>query len=189
MALHIAILGWGSLLWDKVSSFDDQHDEWELNGPELKIEFSRISKTRAGALTLVIDPVNGAACRVAHTRSHRLTQEDAIYDLRSREGTTRANIGFYFSDGSAHQSRDQATLDAIRAWTLTNTVDVVVWTDLAPNFEKTCGCSYALPSAMEHLLALDSAALAGATEYLKLAPEFVVTPLRDAWNSRPIVTR
>jgi hypothetical protein len=41
--VKIAILGWGSLLWDKRPEFDEQHDEWQFDGPKLKIEFSRVS--------------------------------------------------------------------------------------------------------------------------------------------------
>jgi hypothetical protein len=49
----IAILGWGSLLWDKSKrEFDDQHDGWRFDGPVLKIEFSRISSSHDNALTL-----------------------------------------------------------------------------------------------------------------------------------------
>jgi len=48
--MEIAILGWGSLLWDQCTEFDSQHDSWNYDGPELKIEFSRISKkTRKGS--------------------------------------------------------------------------------------------------------------------------------------------
>lgn len=103
--MHIAILGWGSLLWDVRPEFDDQHLPWEFDGPDLKIEFSRVSQTRGGALTLVIDPINGAMCRVAHARSKRKDPEDSICDLRSREGTTRANVGFWFIDGSRQQAK------------------------------------------------------------------------------------
>ncbi len=102
--MHIAILGWGSLLWDKRPEFDEHHGFWALDGPNLKIEFSRISQTRSGALTLVIDPANGTSCRVAHTKSKRRNSEDAICGLRSREGTTRANMGIYFADDSLNQS-------------------------------------------------------------------------------------
>ena len=38
--MHIAILGWGSLLWDERLEFDDHHAPWELDGPNLEIEFS-----------------------------------------------------------------------------------------------------------------------------------------------------
>ena len=58
----------------------------------MKIEFSRISDKRSGGLTLVIDP-NGAEAAVAWCASKRARVEDAIADLRCREGTTMANIG------------------------------------------------------------------------------------------------
>ena len=114
--MKIAILGWGSLLWDHNADFDSQHNQWLLDGPELKLEFSRVSQSRCQALTLVIDSQNGELCRVAYTFSKRKDPEDAICDLQSREGTTRKNIGFYFCDGSRRQCRDANSLKAIAAW-------------------------------------------------------------------------
>ena len=183
--MHVAILGWGSLLWDVKPEFDDQHAKWEFDGPDLKIEFSRVSQSRGGALTLVIDPTNGASCAVAHARSKRKDPEDAICDLRSREGTTRANIGFYFADGSRQQSRDAATLDAIQAWAKKKAIDVVVWTDLTSNFEKVCGRSFTVDHALSHVSTLDAKAKSGAVEYVWRAPSLVATPLRTALQSMP----
>jgi len=183
--MHIAILGWGSLLWDERPEFDDYHDPWQFDGPELKIEFSRVSQTRGGALTLVIDSTNGASCRVAYTKSKRQNPEDAICDLRSREGTTRANIGIHFADGSLNQSKDQNTLAAITAWAKTKAIDVVIWTDLPSNFQKVCGSVFSIASALTHLRALDEGAKSGAAEYVWRAPNFVNTPLRSALQTEP----
>jgi hypothetical protein len=55
----IAVLGWGSLIWDTTANqeFDRLRGNWRYDGPVLNLEFSRKSKkSRAGALTLVIDP-------------------------------------------------------------------------------------------------------------------------------------
>lgn len=183
--MHIAILGWGSLLWDERPEFDDHRGPWELDGPELKIEFSRVSQTRGGALTLVIDPTNGTSCRIAHTKSKRRTPEDAICDLRSREGTTRANIGIYFADGSLNQSKDENALAAITAWAKSKAIDVVIWTDLPSNFQKVCGNAFSIASAVSHVLALDENAKVGAAEYVWRAPAFVNTPLRSALQTEP----
>jgi len=182
---YIAILGWGSLLWDERPEFDKHHDAWKLDGPELKIEFSRVSQSRNGALTLVIDPSNGAICRVAHTKSKRQNPDDSICDLRSREGTTLSNIGFYFADGSRQQSKDPATLTSVQVWAASKSIDVVVWTDLASNFDKVCGYSFSVEHALGHLCALDSAEKSGAAEYVWRAPTFVNTPLRVALQSQP----
>ena len=185
MPIHIAILGWGSLLWDKRPEFDEHHNDWKLDGPELKIEFSRISQTRGGALTLVVDPTNGTACRVAYSRSKRRDAEDAISDLRSREGTTRANIGFHFLDGTRSQSKDEATLAAIKAWASAKVIDVVVWTDLSSNFKKEQHREFSVESALAHLRALDAKSKAGAAEYVWRAPDFVNTPVRTALQAEP----
>ena len=91
--MRIAILGWGSLLWEGRCGFNNLHDRWRYDGPSLKIEFSRISrKSRLGALTLVIDPVHGFPTTVAWCLSKREKIEDAVTDLRCREGTTNDNI-------------------------------------------------------------------------------------------------
>ena len=80
--MRIGILGWGSLLWEGGREFDDWHGPWQYDGPNLKIEFSRVSERRLGALTLVIDAEYGSPTTVAWCLSKRETLEDAICDLR-----------------------------------------------------------------------------------------------------------
>jgi len=62
---------------------------WLRGGPSLPLEFSRISKSRGGALTLVIDPENGTETIVSYCVSVRDRPSDTIEDLRIREGPTR----------------------------------------------------------------------------------------------------
>jgi len=185
MPAQIVILGWGSLLWDTRPEFDEQHESWQHDGPEIKVEFSRISQSRRGALTLVIDPKNGAPCRVAYAISKRKDPEDAICDLRCREGTIRSKIGFLFTDGAHQQGRDQVSLKAIRDWAETKKFDVVVWTDLCSNFDKVCGRPFDIDAALAHIQSLDGEAKSGAAEYVWRAPEFVDTELRRALQVQP----
>lgn len=185
MPAQIVVLGWGSLLWDTRSEFDDQRESWQHEGPELKVEFSRVSQSRRGALTLVIDPKNGAPCRVAYALGKRRDPEDAICDLRCREGTTRSNIGFLFADGSRQQGREPDSLEAIRAWAATKKLDVVVWTDLGSNFERVCGRPFTVDAALAHIESLYGEAKLGAAEYVRRAPGFIDTPLRRALQTQP----
>lgn len=185
MEVSIAILGWGSLLWDKSPQFDEHHGCWKCDGPELPIEFSRVSKTRSGALTLVIDPLSGAKCRVAYTKSKRRDPEDAICDLRCREGTVRRNIGSCFMDGSRSQSNDATSLCAIRTWAAKKAFDVVVWTDLQPDFAEKVGRPFSVPNAIAYISTLHTAGRSRAIEYVRLAPAFVKTPLREALQAQP----
>lgn len=185
MAPVIAFLGWGSLIWDPRPEFDEHHETWQEDGPELPLEFARISKSRSMALTLVLDSMHGARCRVAYARSKRRDPQDSICDLRSREGTTLRNIGYYFADGSARQARDDATATVISRWAAAKGFDVVVWTDLPSNFRTVLGHDFSVTAAVQHVRGLPPTGIAAAAEYVWRAPSFVVTPLRAALQGEP----
>lgn len=177
--MKIAILGWGSLLWDYDSNFDQQHSAWDLDGPTLPLEFSRKSDSRRGALTLVIDRVNGSPCRVAYCFSKRQELADAIADLRCREGTLIDRIGFILPDHCSH-GRDAAACDAITKWASERQVDSVIWTDLSSNFSK-----FSVQKAITYIQSLDACGKAKAAEYIWRAPSFIRTKLRNALESEP----
>ena len=185
--MKIAILGWGSLLWDRSNEFDEQHEAWQFDGPSLKLEFSRVSQIRNDALTLVLDLNNGESCEVAYALSKRRNPDDAICDLRCREGTTLENIGFYFADGSRKQSREGDVLKGIKSWALERKIDVVIWTDLESNFQdKSRGRKpFCIKSALSHIQALGAEGKAKAAEYVWRAPKFIDTPLRKELQSQP----
>ena len=68
-------------------------EPWKTDGPELPLEFSRISKD--GRLTLVIDELNGADCLSLYAYNPRTSIIGVMRDLRTREGTTEKWIGYY----------------------------------------------------------------------------------------------
>jgi len=185
--MTIAILGWGSLLWDTRAEFDSTHAAWELDGPRLPLEFSRVSQTRGGVLTLVIDTQAGTECSVAYALSTRKSADDAIADLRCREGTTLANIGYCFVDGSRRQARTTKTAEAIAAWAADKKIATAVWTDLASNFEAKSAFKlpFSVPNAIAHLKTLTPDVKAAAAQYVWRAPSFVDTPLRRALQIEP----
>ena len=185
--MKIAILGWGSLLWDKRPEFDDQHAEWQRDGPILRLEFSRVSKMRLGALTLVLDAEHGEPCPVAYAFSRREDPDDAIRDLRFREGTTLGNVGFCFLNGNRTQAKKEDALKRIQDWAMEKEIDVVVWTDLESNFqEKSEGRRpFSVNAALDHIQALDKEGQTAAMEYVSRAPAFVKTPLQEALESQP----
>jgi hypothetical protein len=180
--MKIAILGWGSLLWSGGTEFDKQHEDWKFDGPNLELEFSRVSQTRNGALTLVLDIKNGKLCQVAYALSKRKDPDDAICDLQCREGTTLNNVGCYYANNSRKQSQKEGVMKSIQSWASKRKIDVVIWTDLASNFQKKSKCKkpFSIEAALCHIQALDSEGKAKAAEYVWRAPEFVKTPLREA---------
>ena len=97
--MKIAILGWGSLIWDKESEKGKEFDCWyeskweQAKDLKLPLEFSRISTSRKKALTLVIDNENGTKCCVYYALSKLKRLEDTICNLQRREGTGYEDIG------------------------------------------------------------------------------------------------
>lgn len=185
MRRKIAILGWGSLLWDQGGDFDCWHDDWLFDGPEIKLEFSRISERRAGALTLVIDPKTGTKTHVAYCMSKRSSPEDAIADLRCREGTTLKNIGYVYRGTDKANHSDEESCEAIRRWARDKAFDVVVWTALKSNFKETTEKQFTVAAAVSYLQGLNAIGKVKSAEYLWRAPEFVQTPLRQTLQAAP----
>ncbi len=183
MAARVVLLGWGSLLWEGGGVFDARHDPWQSDGPFLRLEFSRVSGSRDGALTLVIDPENGVPVRVAWCRSRRQTIAEAIEDLRQREQTPdRQRLGWYVVDGEGH-CHDPESLANIRAWASERELDGVVWTDLRSNFAAKVGEPFSVDAAMRYLTSLKRDARNKALEYIARAPAFVQTPVRAAFDA------
>ena len=190
--MSIAILGWGSLLWDKrpeFAAFEKQHEAWQLDGPSLRLEFSRVSKTRGNGLTLVVENApNGAVCVVAYALSKRKAWEDAVCDLRDREGTIVANIGFCFADRTKPvRSRESGVLDTIRNWVDARQFEAAVWTDLPTNFAEKSDprAAFSVSAALAHMKALPSEGKIKTAEYVWRASEFVQTPVRTALQAEP----
>lgn len=186
--MKIAILGWGSLLWDKREEFEKHIGIWnEKNGPELEIEFSRISSSRDGALTLVVDEQNGTPCKVAFAFSKRTDPQEVICDLRCREGTTLANIGYYFRDSKKTNAKDGSKSHvSITTWAEESGVDVVVWTMLKSNFKDETKKEFSTDAAVEYVSSeLGSEGKKKQIEYVRKAPDFVKTPLRTRLEQLP----
>lgn len=185
---RIAVLGWGSLIWDAEANreFDRLHEEWLSDGPVLSLEFSRKSeKSRAGALTLAIDPKHGAPCMVAYALSKRSDPAEAVKDLCRREGTCTANIGLFFTDGSTPGfPQDNSAPGTISTWAKERRLDAVLWTALAGHFDALPKEDF-LRVAVKYVQELKAEGKAKAAEYVWRAPDFVRTPLRDALQREP----
>jgi hypothetical protein len=193
----IAILGWGSLIWDTkhkdAPCFDKWHEPWLEDGPSIKLEFSRISeKSRPGALTLVIDPVHGSICQVLYCLSKRTVPTDAFEDLRKRENIPRGrdgnllrSIGRLLRDKGQSVCRDNESCQSILAWAERKNIAVVTWTDLSGNFTKIKNKQFSIPEALAHLETLGPDARALALEYVRRAPPCVWTGFRRALEADP----
>ena len=184
--MKIAILGWGSLIWDdrpEFVNFKSQIEGWKYDGPRLKLEFSRISQSRKGALTLVIDEENGAECTVQYAMSKRKVPDDAICDLRNREGTVLTHIGYYFADES--RMGEPSVPNSIKKWIANKEFDVVIWTGLPSNFKDEKGEDFSVDAAKQYLQGMCNEGKAKSAEYIMRAPNFIDTSLRRAMQTEP----
>lgn len=177
--MKIAVIAWGSLIWDPRTL--QIKGDWDNSGPELNIEFSRVSKD--GRLTLVIDADNGVEAKTYSAQSKRSDLGDAIADLRDREGTIRKRIGFIEaanSNSSKLEFRDQIDVfENIQAWCKNSNYDAAVWTALPSQFKEQTNLDFSADNAIGYLRGLPKSAKENALEYIQKAPKEVITPVRS----------
>src|SRR5690606_17938939 len=130
--MKIAILAWGSLVWQPKELKYDKSFGWKSDGPILPIEFARISKD--GRLTLVITS-NGTKVPTLYTLSDYKTIDEAVLDLALREGSGRKNIGWYDKSKNEFSPEKIACKDEIREWIKDRDFDAVIWTNLGENWK------------------------------------------------------
>lgn len=186
MSDAIAVLGWGSLLWDLDDLAPWVEAPWRLRaGPLLPMEFSRISPKRRMGLVLALDPADGVPCPTHAIRSRRLRIPQAVADLAARERAPEHRIGWADAAGSG-ASRLPEVVRAVSAWCARSGWHGAVWTDLQPNFRDVTGAGFSVPAGLAYLRTLPGADLAEAVRYIRSAPLATRTPLRralvrDAW--------
>ena len=173
---RIAILGWGSLLWDLDDLAPKVAGDWRLAaGPALPLEFSRISPKRKLGLVVCIDPDHGAPCATHAILSIRSDLDQARADLAARERAPEGLIGLTCTRTGRGHGRGA---DFVAAWARAQGLAGAVWTDLPPNFAADRGEPFSLPAAESYLQSLTGDAHAEAVRYIENAPRWTDTPLR-----------
>jgi len=172
--MKIAILGWGSLIWEQGSLARRVRGKWKFGGPELPLEFSRKSPSRDGALTLVIDSTQGQASPTRFITSSRRTLKKARLDLKEREGVPSVDcIGYVDVTAANSGGATKEILKAIRKWASKMGYEAAIWTALQSNFDN-----FTVEQAVQYLRALPVRGKRKAKEYIEKAPPEVDTPLR-----------
>jgi hypothetical protein len=180
--MKIAIIGWGSLV--KEPRELPIEGGWQVDGPKLWIEFSRISKdgARAGCLTAVIDERCETEVTTQYAVSQRTDLVAAIADLQARERTLAEYIascevgrGRVSPYALSHHPK---SCDRIRAWAKAKGFDAVVWTALARRFKDVLGIPFSPAAALNYLNTLPSPTKEAAMAYINNAPDQTMTPFR-----------
>ena len=189
--MKIAILAWGSLIWQPKDLLFDSEFGWKEDGPILPIEFVRISKD--GRLTLVITQ-NGTLVPTLYTLSKYESLNEAILNLALREGSGRRSIGSYDktkNEFSHNVFFEQNILD----WMNEKDFDAVIWTNLGENWaiknESGETVKTIKPAErIEYLKSLKGNVSALAEEYIRKTPIQIKTKYRaqieEELNWKPI---
>jgi hypothetical protein len=182
--MKIAIFGWRSLLWDPREL--QLATPFELTGPSLPIEFCRVSKSHR--LTLIIDETFGTLCRTYAATSACSELDEAVENLRLREGMHNATDVGFVKIASQERSpmataRHPHAVETIADWALNAGYDAAIWTALDSHFEGRTKEPFSVNAAMrflENLEQHDSEAFARALDYIRRAPAATQTPVREA---------
>jgi len=171
--MEIAVLGWGSLIWERELKISGT---WSPEGPLLPVEFARVS--RDGRLTLVLCP-HAQPVQVLWSRSTCSSLAEAVADLANREGTLKKNIGYVSLFSTVFRCNAvPEVLGTIRSWVDARDFDAAVWTDLPANFEQKTGMIFNPDNIVTYLKGLKSDSFNKAKEYIMKAPGQVSTPVR-----------
>ncbi len=171
--LKIVCLGWGSLIWcPRELRLREKSRPWHRDGPELRVEFAR--QLGNGRMTIVLFG-GGSRCRTLWAELSCENVGEARDNLRHREETSGSNIRSWVRGSSI----DDETAGKVALWATEKSVDAVVWTALGPKFSgepraPTQG------EAVSYLSSLDGETREMAEEYVRRAPEQIVTQYRIA---------
>ena len=166
----VAIIGWGSLIWDLDDLAPHVTGEWRMGaGPRLPMEFSRVSPKRKRSLVVILDPDDGVACATCWIASARAGVAAAAADLARRERCAEAMIGAVCLATGSSRGR-VPIVEAVRAWCRGAGLAGAVWTELLPDFAEHTGTAFGLGPALDYLGGLGGESLAEAVRYISNAP-------------------
>jgi hypothetical protein len=181
--MAIAIIGWGSLIWDLEILTPQTKGAWLMEaGPQLPMEFSRISPKRKLGLVVCLDPEVGVGCQTHAIKSSKSDITQTINDLAARERAPLNLIGAVHADG-LQKGRMSEVTKAVVQWCDENGWDGAVWTDLEPNFAAFTQQDFTVDAGLAYLRTLDGENLTEAFNYIENAPVQTRTPLRTALST------
>jgi hypothetical protein len=170
----IACLGWGSLIWKPDTL--PLASEWFLDGPDLPIEFARVSD--GGELATVMC-ANAPLCKVLWAKLDVQSLDLACEALRIREQIPEDR-----HDGIGIFTTSRSPVGVIGEWAIARQLDAVIWTALPPKFEEVEGLIPTVDDAVSYLAALSEETRNYARDYVKQVPPQIDTPYRREIISR-----
>lgn len=184
---RIAVIGWGSLIWDLDDLAPKVEGEWRMRaGPALPFEFSLVSRKRKMGLAVCLDPENGDECPTHVIASRRADIHEAAQDLYLRERSPSVDfIGAFCARSGFLRTRLTEVGETVRDWCAATGAAGAVWTDHESNYLDLQGEPFSVAAASAYLRGLTGESIAEAVRYIEFAPETTSTPLRRALAAKP----
>lgn len=178
--MRIAIIGWGSLIWDPRSLV--LQSRWHKDGPEFGVEFARISDDWRATLVLM---TNVPKVRTYWALSSCADVNDAVQNLRHREDTSNKLIHGACATGEKDGlPGDPAIKAAVQDWLRLKPLDAALWAGLQSNWRDVRTKEFSVDDAVDYLSGLKGTQRDRAREYVCRAPPQTSTPLREALEAR-----
>ncbi len=185
--MKVAFLGWGSLIWCPgalrfayEADGPNQYRGWYTDGPELPIEFARVS--RDGRLTLVVHR-GSRPVPALWALSSSESLDDSKKNLRCRESCANECIGIWQRSNTLSGKEDDITAQVER-WALSMErlqLDAVLWTDLkAKAPEDVPDWLPTMEQVQTYIRETSGTCRAKCIEYIRSTPPQVQTGLRQA---------
>ncbi len=177
--LKIAVIGWGSLVWDKRDL--SIKESWYEDGPCLPLEFCRLSSYGKSKerVTLVIDE-KGSFCETLWAICTHTNMQDAIKNLKDREGTPPKNIHSYCRQAIPKTKVEEIIAEWLKA---KQEVDEVIWTGLSSNWLELRGTPFSIEDFLSYISSKEHD-LTHIRNYIDKAPKQIKTQARSAFINK-----
>lgn len=174
--MKIAVIGWGSIIWDKGSL--KTTGDWRHDGPELPLEFCRISSPGKSKerLTLVLSEI-GTKCITYWDLMAATDLKTARNNLRDREGAVTDDIEIYLRD----QNPLSRAAVHMESWLKGHPeVDAVIWTGVSSNWRLLRNKDFSKEDLIQYLDSKKSS-IARIKENFDKTPEQLQTMGKDVF--------
>lgn len=152
---------------------------WHKDGPELPVEFSRVSQD--GRLTLVIVP-GAKPQRTLWALSSCSSIAEAKENLRQREGKPQPKHIHAWESGDV--LNDDQTIHAVSTWARSKNLSSAIWTDLPAKDSSGSERVMTVDESISYLSNLSKIPKQKAEEYIRAAPSQIATEIRKAASKK-----
>lgn len=170
--MRIAVLGWGSLVWNPGGLLIQR--AWFNDGPFVQVEFLRESDN--GCLTLVLHE-SAVAVRSLWAVMDATDLLQARRNLFARERCSEENFDRDIRSWQRGQATPQLITD-LEPWAQARGIDAVIWTGLPPKKNRKNFAVPTIEDVLQYLNELSKDKRANAEEYIRKAPVQIDTPYR-----------